>query len=349
MRKVVGVDLFCGAGGITLGMRRVGIDVRLGVDRDIRFQKTYEVNNPKSRFLSVDISKLTGREILELIDIKNNEEFILAACAPCQPFSAHNKKNVFRGYHDDRGNLLSEVSRIIEELKRKPDFVFVENVPGLGDMRYPVFEQFEDVLYRLQYTCVSDTVDAARYGVPQHRKRFILMGKKGITHLSFPDTTHGPNKEQYETVGNYLRGLPPIKAGGKSPAVPNHSCRNLSELNLKRIRAIPKDGGSRISFSKELVLKCHTDESAGHKDVYGRMSWDRPAPTITTRCICLSNGRFGHPTQDRAISVREAARLQTFPDNYIFYGTSLDSQAAQIGNAVPVKLAEVFIRHLIQS
>lgn len=348
MRKIVGVDLFCGAGGLTLGMRKAGVDVRLGVDNDPRFKKTYESNNPKSTFLLADINKLTGREISKIIDLKKDEEFILAACAPCQPFSTHNKKSVLRGYDDDRGNLLSEVSRIIEELKRKPDYIFVENVPGLGDKRYPVFDRFEDVLYRLQYTCISNTVDSARYGVPQHRKRFILIGKREITHLSFPDMTHGPDKKEYKTVGDVLKGLPPIKAGGESKTVSNHRCRNLDKINIKRIKAVPKDGGSRTSFNKELVLKCHKDESTGHKDVYGRMAWNKPAPTITTKCICLSNGRFGHPTQDRAISIREAARLQTFPDNYVFYGTSLESQAAQIGNAVPVKLAEVFIRHLIQ-
>jgi DNA (cytosine-5)-methyltransferase 1 len=348
-RKIIGIDLFCGAGGITLGMRNAGIKVRLGVDKDHRFQKTYELNNPGSKFLHADISKLTGKEILDRIGLKSDEEFILAACAPCQPFSSQNKKNVLRGYEDVRSNLLSQVSRIIEEIKRKPDYIFVENVPGLSDGRHPIFDRFEEVLYRLRYTCVSDTIDSARYGVPQHRKRFILIGKKEITHLAFPDTTHGPNKCAYETVGQYIKGLPPIKAGGISKSVPNHQSRNLSAINLKRIRSVPKDGGSRDSFSKELVLECHKDKSVGHKDVYGRLAWNKPAPTITTKCICLTNGRFGHPTQDRAISVREAARLQTFPDSYIFYGPGLDSQAVQVGNAVPVKLAEVFIRSLIKN
>lgn len=347
MRKIVGVDLFCGAGGITRGMRNAGVEVRLGIDKESRFQKTYERNNRGSKFLATDINRVTGNEILNLINLKSDEEFILAACAPCQPFSSQNRKNVLRGYDDDRSNLLSQVSRIIEELKIKPDYIFVENVPGLNDERHSVFDRFEEVLYRLKYTCVGNVVDSARYGVPQHRKRFIYIGKKGITHLSMPDPTHGPNKKEYETVGNWLRGLPPIKAGGASKTVPNHICRNLSSINLKRIRAIPKDGGSRESLGKDLVLKCHKDKNVGHKDVYGRLAWDKPAPTITTKCVCLSNGRFGHPTQDRALSVREAARLQTFPDNYIFYGTGIASQAAQIGNAVPVELATIFIRHLI--
>ena len=349
MRKIVGVDLFCGAGGITLGMRNAGVEVRLGIDKDSRFQKTYELNNPGSTFLAADINKVTGNEISNSINLKSNEEFILASCAPCQPFSNQNRKNVMRGYDDDRSNLLSQVSRIIEELKRKPDYIFVENVPGLSDERHSVFDRFEEILYRLTYTCVKGVVDAARYGVPQHRKRFICIGKKGIAHLSMPDPTHGPNKEVYETVGKYLKGLPPIKAGGASKLIPNHTCRNLSDINLKRIRCVPKDGGSRDSFDKKFILKCHKNESVGHKDVYGRLAWDKPSPTITTKCVCLSNGRFGHPTQDRALSVREAARLQTFPDDYIFFGTGISSQAAQIGNAVPVKLATVFIRHLIEN
>ncbi|MDD5209835.1 MAG: DNA cytosine methyltransferase [Elusimicrobiales bacterium] len=347
MRKIVGVDLFCGAGGVTLGMRTAGIDVRLGIDKNNGFQKTYEFNNPGARFLAADITKITGNELLALIDLKSDEEFVLSSCAPCQPFSTQNRKNVLRGYEDDRSNLLSHVSRIIEELKRKPDYIFIENVPGVNDGGHLVFDRFHDVLYRLKYTCVSGVVDAADYGVPQHRKRFIFMGKKETTHMSLPDSTHGHNKESYKTVGNFIKDLPAIQAGEKSEVIPNHTCRNLSDLNLRRIRSVPKDGGSRNSFAKELVLKCHKNKYLGHKDVYGRLAWDKPAPTITTKCVCLSNGRFGHPTQDRAISVREAARLQTFPDSYVFFGTGISSQAAQVGNAVPVHLATVFVRHLI--
>ena len=346
-RRIVGVDLFCGAGGITLGMRNAGIDAQLGVDKEECFRRTYETNNPGSELLAADISKLSGKQLLDSIRLKSDDGFILAACAPCQPFSAHNKKNILRGYDDERSNLLSQVSRIIEEIQKKPDYIFVENVPGLNDARHPIFERFEEVLYRLRYTCVSDTIDAARYGVPQHRRRFILIGKRKIAHLSFPEPTHGPNKKDYETVGMWLKGLPPIRAGGASKSIPNHECRNLSQINLRRIRSVPKSGGSRDSFSKDLVLECHKKKDVGHKDVYGRMDWDKPAPTITTKCVCLSNGRFGHPTQDRAMSIREAARLQTFPDSYIFYGSGIDSKAAQIGNAVPVRLAAVFIRHLI--
>ena len=339
--KIKGVDLFCGSGGLTCGLRRAGIDMVLGVDKE-DYRTTYEKNNKKSVFWKTSIEGVTGDEILKKIDLSKNDKFLLAACAPCQPFSLRNKNRNSETVDDDRKNLLCEVVRIIKEMKRKPDVIFAENVPGIQEN--PIFIQFQDFLFSLYYSVASRVINAADYGTPQNRRRLILIARKD-GHIDFPRKTHGDGADPHLTVRDALKGLPPISAGGESEGFFNHHCRALSPLNLKRINTIPKDGGSRDSLSRSLVLECHKKENVVHKDVYGRMAWDKPAPTLTTRCVSLTNGRFGHPTQNRAISVREAARLQGFPDSYVFYGTGIDSEAKQVGNAVPVPLAEAFGRH----
>ncbi len=344
--RVVGVDLFCGAGGVTCGMRRAGVDVKVGIDSEAGFTKTYENNNSPATYWCRDIADVSSSQISNAIALLPSQKFILSACAPCQPFSLHNKRGVLRGHQDERSDLLDEVGRILNEFSRKPDYIFVENVPGISVKTNSALRRFEQVLFDLRYTVVSGVIDAARYGVPQHRKRFILVAKLGISFVSFPLQTHGPGSQfDYETV-EAIRGYPAIGAGETNKTFANHQSRRLSQINLDRIREIPKDGGSRKSLTGDLVLECHK-KASGHKDVYGRLAWQRPAPTITTKCISLSNGRFGHPEQDRALTVREAARLQSFPDNYKFFGTGIDSEAKQVGNAVPVLLAEVFTRHLL--
>lgn len=343
---VIGVDIFCGAGGLTFGMAKAGVTVRLGIDNDSRCKETYERNNKGTRYWCKDICSVSGNDILSGINLAGGQKFILAACAPCQPFSRQNRKNVLNGNQDERSDLLDEVGRIIREMSHRPDYLFIENVPGIELASNGVFKRFEDMLFELGYTAASAIIDAAKYGVPQHRRRLILMARLGISYLSFPEETHGPGKRNdYQTV-EVIGRFPPLKAGGKCKRVKNHQARNLASINLKRMQAIPKNGGSREALRGTLVLECHK-RTSGHKDVYGRMSWNEPAPTITTRCVSLSNGRFGHPTQDRAMTVREAAALQTFPDSYVFYGTGIDSQALQVGNAVPVRLAEHLVRHLL--
>lgn len=346
MAKLVGADLFCGAGGVTCGMRRAGVDVRIGIDLDPRFKQTFEANNSPARYWQRDISTVSGEELGAALNLEISDKFVLSACAPCQPFSRQNKRGVLRGHLDERSDLLDEVTKILKELPRKPDYLFIENVPGINHSKNSALSRLEETLYALKYTTVSGVVDAAKYGVPQHRKRFVLLAKLGISFVSLPPETHGPGgSEPYRTVES-IRQYPAIAAGEISESVANHQTRQLSALNLTRIRAIPRNGGSRKALKTSLVLQCHKD-SSGHNDVYGRLAWDKPAPTITTKCVSLSNGRFGHPEQDRAISVREAACLQSFPDSYRFYGSGIDSEARQVGNAVPVLLAEAVIRHLI--
>ena len=225
----------------------------------------------------------------------------------------------------------------------KPEFVFVENVPGLqrlsGEQR--VFGRFLAALEELGYKHSHEIVVSQNYGVPQRRRRLVLLASL-LGPIEFPSRTHGPGTPhpEYETVRSWIGDLPPIEAGETHPDIPNHRAAGLAAVNLERIRATP-EGGDRRDWPHHLQLQCHLKGYEGHTDVYGRMRWDQPATGLTTRCISLSNGRFGHPEQDRAISVREAACLQTFRLDFVFHG-SLRSMAQQIGNAVPVRLAECF-------
>lgn len=340
--SLVAIDLFCGAGGVTRGFRDAGIDVRLGVDSEARFSDTYEKNNPGSRFLSARIEAVTAREILPAIKLASSDKLVVSACAPCQPFSLQNKKSRNHGFGDSRGTLLFEAMRIVRELAecgRKADYIFLENVPGAT--KSMAWQNAKSFLFECGYAVAFGVVNAADYGVPQSRKRLITIARNQWEFIELPPPTHGPGRLPYVTVGESLAGLPSLSAGMNCDRTANHRARGLSQLNLRRISSVPKNGGSRNSFSDELVLACHK-EFRGHRDVYGRMSADKPAPTITTRCVSITNGRFGHPFENRGITVREAARLQAFPDSYVFYGDSLDLEARMVGNAVPVRLASVF-------
>lgn len=333
---LVALDIFCGAGGVTRGLRRAGIRVAVGLDKDEDCRLTYTQNNPATKFLAEDVRKLSGRKLLSHAASINKDDFLfLAACAPCQPFSPHNKN---REDADDRA-VLRHVERLVLEMR--PDFLFIENVPGL--QKVPGFSAFRRLTHRLRtlgYKTRFEVVDAAWYGVPQHRKRLVLTAS---LHGEAPwsDRSHGEaGSMPYSTVREAISNYPPIKAGEEHPTVPNHATGQLTKHNLQRMRATPPDGGSRSDWPSEFVLKCHKKHD-GHPDVYGRLRWDAPAPTLTTKCTSLSNGRYGHPEQDRGISAREAAALQSFEDSYMFYG-GLKHITQLIGNAVPPLLAERF-------
>jgi DNA (cytosine-5)-methyltransferase 1 len=278
---------------------------------------------------------MRSNKIKRFVDSCRPDPILFCGCAPCQPFS---KQNGTRKARDSRRSLLSHFSRFVRY--HKPDFLLVENVPGIQNLesiRSPIAD-FLQVLRLLGYKYTVRVVDSRDYGVPQKRKRLVLMASLWGP-LTFPAKTHGKGTNSpYSTVWEWIKGLPPIRAGQESKKVPNHRAANLSDLNLRRIKATPP-GGSRCDWPSDIVLDCHKNGHDGHSDVYGRLRKDQPASALTTRCISLSNGRFGHPTQHRAISAREAASLQTFSRNFIFKG-SLTSMARQIGNAVPVLLAE---------
>jgi len=334
MQGVVAVDLFCGAGGLTRGLLDAGITVMKGFDINEKFKDTYEKNNSGVTFFSKDVTQINKKEVLDGIDRQSNY-FLLAGCAPCQPFSNINKKTL---EGDGRKFLLLEFGRIVEETK--PDFIFIENVPGLATGKGKIiFEEFKKKLEKMKYYFDYGVVDAKNYGVPQKRTRLILLAS-AHKPVSLPKQTHGKEESllPYVTVRRVISRYPKIRDGYKHKLIPNHETKALADINKMRLEYIKKDGGSRSDLPKELVLDCHKKHK-GHTDVYGRMRWDDVAPTLTCRCTSISNGRFAHPTQRRGISVREAAALQTFGDNYKFYG-DLTTNAMMVGNAVPPLLAK---------
>jgi DNA (cytosine-5)-methyltransferase 1 len=343
--EIVAVDIFCGAGGLTRGLQDAGIGVRLGIDFDNNFRRTYNENNKPSHFHRADVRSLNGLDLEQLLDLEPNKLFLLAACAPCQPFSRHTKHHRY----DRRKSLLLEIARIIRELNRKPDFLLIENVPRIGKIdNGRIVRKFFKDMDACGYNYAARIIDAKRYGIPQTRRRFIMLGvKKSLysTPISFPSETHGKGLLPYKTVRETISHLPRLRAGKYNDRVLNHECARIREVNLKRLKHVPKDGGSRTSWPKELVLDCHIDHE-GHKDVYGRMRWDAPSPTLTCKCVSISNGRFGHPGQLRAISLREAALLQTFPEDYEFFGM-FRNMSMQIGNAVPVQLAKILGEYFV--
>jgi len=317
------------------------MQIALGIDCDVAAAKTYVENFPEAKFICKDIRRISTRSLDEKIIRRPGEFLLFAACAPCQPFSKQRRE---QRRNDLRATLLGQVLRFIR--RHKPHFVFFENVPGMQNA--PQEERiFHRVVQRLQamgYIVESRIVESRVYGVPQRRRRLAVMASR-MGSVSFPKPTHGPGtRKAFSTVWEWIGDLPPIGAGQSHPRVPNHRAAGLSALNSRRIAATPP-GGSRADWPRRLRLRCH-DEYRGHSDVYGRMRKAAPASGLTTRCISLSNGRFGHPTQNRAISVREAASLQTFDRSFIFHG-NLTSMARQVGNAVPVFLARAFGREFV--
>ena len=334
---IAALDIFCGAGGVTYGLGKAGIKVSVGVDHDEDCRLTYTQNNPSVKFLAKDIRELSSQSLLSHAQSLIEEDFLLlAACAPCQPFSAQNQN---RNNSSDRA-VLSHVERLVRELR--PDFLFIENVPGILKVRgLSAFRRLLLALREIHYKENFEVVDAARYGIPQHRKRLVLTASL-YDDPHWPKWMHGsePGLAPLVTVQDAVSEFPRLRAGEEHPTFPNHMAAKLAGHNLNRLKATPNDGGSRTDWPSPLFLECHKGHN-GHSDVYGRLRWDAPAPTLTTRCTSLSNGRYGHPEQDRAISAREAAALQSFDDGYMFYG-GLVQITRQIGNAVPPLLAQRF-------
>ena len=344
-RRVKVFDFFSGCGGASRGFQDAGMDVVFALDWDADARRTFKRNFPKVTFESEDIRQVKKDSVHKLLIKQRPHPVLFCGCAPCQPFTKQNTTRPELG-EDDRVPLLLEFLRFIRRCE--PDIVFVENVPGIQNV-CPDSEPLGSFLDGLKEAGYSEpaykSVPLKRYGVPQGRRRFLLLASRhGAVKL--PPVTHGPGtpNSEFATVRDWIGDLPGIRAGETHPKIPDHQAAQLSALNLRRIRATPPGGGNR-DWPEKLQLNCH-QETNGYTDVYGRMSWDRPASGLTTRCISYSNGRFGHPDQDRAISVREAACLQTFPMGFRFSG-NLNARARQIGNAVPVRLAEVVGRHVI--
>lgn len=340
-------DFFAGCGGASRGFQSAGMKISFALDHDSDARDSFKANFPAAHFEVLDIRNVNIEAIQDRMEAQQPNPVLFSGCAPCQPYSKHNSIRP-KLSSDERVPLLAYFVGLVEVCL--PDLVFVENVPGLQklDAQSQPFGDFvrrlRDAGYQLDYRPVI----LAKFGIPQCRRRLVLVASRHAK-IQLPDETHGTgtDNEQYTTVRDWIAHLPPIRAGEEHHEVPNHRSASLSALNLERIKATPQGGGNR-DWPEHLILECHKGFS-GYSDVYGRMSWDSPAPGLTTRCTSYSNGRFGHPDQNRAISIREAACLQTFPDDYIFKG-SMVSMARQIGNAVPTRLAQLvgyrFIEHL---
>lgn len=326
------VDLFCGVGGLTCGLEKAGLNVVAGFDLDATCEYTYSHNN-HAKFIHKNIEDVTGLDIKRLLrgyDVK-----ILAGCAPCQPFSRHQKDKHNRKKHKD-WKLLYQFARLVEEAK--PHIVSMENVPELEDEQ--VFKDFVKTLTDLKYNVTYKVVNAADYGVPQRRKRLLLLASKK-KKICFIEPTH----PKAVTVKDIIGDLPHISAGQKNNNDSLHIAASLSEKNIERIKH-SKPGGTWRDWPENLRLECHKkDTGKTYASVYGRMQWDDVAPTITTQFTGYGTGRFGHPEQNRALTLREGAMLQTFPQNYSFVPegeeVSLKKVARHIGNAVPPRLGEI--------
>ena len=342
MRKIKAIDFFCGAGGLTRGLLNAEIEVLAGVDNDESLQETYTHNNKPSRFINKDIDAIDIHELRKELKIQNEDTTLYAACTPCQPFSTLSRAKDT----DDRKELLLTFAEIVE--KYPPDFILVENVPGLSnDYGKEIYDEFLEILVKCGFSDpAADLLDAKHFGVPQTRKRFILLAsKQGSISLPIPQT----DPEKFVTVRKCIENYPDVD-GKKAQDYPNHVARELMPHHKRIVEAVPKNGGSRQEVADtSILLKCHQEKPNAHRDVFGRMAWDKPAPTLTSRCTDVYSGRFTHPKHNRGISLREAAALQTFEDDYKFFGTSISAVARQIGNAVPVKLAEQLGKSIIDS
>ena len=334
------VDLFCGVGGLTQGLLKSGLNVVGGFDIDQTCQYTYETNN-KIPFHQKNIREMTGQEILDCYDQDSIK--VLVGCAPCQPFSNMSFKRFKEKSieEDEKYDLLLEFGKMIEKVQ--PLIVSMENVPQIRKM--DIFPQFIELLkrngYYISHNNEGQVVYCPDYGIPQNRRRFVLLASKlGPIELLSP--TH---KKEEVTVRQFIGDLPPVEAGAICPTDKMHRTAKLSEKNLERIKA-SKQGGTWKDWPEHLRCECHKKASGQtYTSVYGRMSWDSIGPTMTTQFHCYGTGRYGHPEQNRALTLREGALLQTFPADYDFIDPNVDfvmrDISRHIGNAVPVRLGEV--------
>jgi len=392
--KFLAVDFFCGAGGTTRGLIDAGGYVVAGVDKVAECAETYENNNVNltldgahARYLRRDVFEKSDdypdgerdeliRDLWELVEPIQGKHpglpLLFAICAPCQPFTRLTQIQMTEarstGRTRDRGLLYQSLDYVREFC---PEMVLCENVAGIQKEQYGgVWQEFMRELQAMGYVVGSAIVNASRFGIPQNRKRSIMLAIHenalkdgalpeidGIAQLAVPE--EDPSAQPL-TVRDVIGHLPPIEAGGRHPEIPNHQSASLSELNRRRLEFLAP-GESNAKFSgTDLELECHRkmrekeaagenpNYSAGFKDVYCRMDPDQPSPAITTKFFATSCGRYGHYDQTRAISIREGAAIQSFPDGYVFYGKSIQQNAKMVGNAVPPRLSEFFAKWMME-
>ncbi len=346
-------DFFSGCGGTSVGFCQSGIRHALAVDSCPDAICTFQKNFPGVPVINEPIETIDVKRI-EAHYSKGAEVKLFCGCAPCQPFTKQKTNTKKETSTDERRGLLTYFSAIVHTCL--PELVFIENVPGLQNVSLEdggPFPAFVDQLRHDDYSLAVGVIAAQDFGTAQVRRRLVLAASR-LGEITLPEPTHGPKRaEAYVTVRDAIESLPPVEQGTEHPdkrKYPNHRAAGLSALNLERIRHTGANG--RRDWPAGILPNCYAKEKNGerydgHSDCYTRLAWDEPAPGLTTRCISYSNGRFGHPEQDRAITIREAARLQGFPNSFVFTG-SLASMARQIGNAVPVPVAKAFGRHFVK-
>jgi len=339
------IDLFSGAGGLSLGLENAGFDVKVAVEVREDISKTYIANHPNTKVLTKDIRKVSGDELLK--NSGSKKITLIAGCPPCQGFSSLTRK-----YHkkDPRNDLVLEMARIIEEVK--PEMVMMENVPGLATRGKRILKKFIEQLELNGYIVNWKVLQLADYDVPQNRNRFVLLAGKGF-EIPIPKPKRAsaanmkpglkPHLTVNDTIGTIRKRAVTlqyaIEHGG--PKKFNwHVVRVLKPISIQRLKAL-KEGQDRYSLPNRLRPKCHNNKSKGFQNVYGRMSWKQVPPTITTGCTTPCMGRFGHPTKLRTISIREAATIQTFPNSYKFDTEFMDTACELVGNALPPKFGKL--------
>lgn len=337
------IDLFCGGGGLTEGLKQSGFEVVAAIENNSVAADTFRENNKETILFEEDIRFVSCNDILKKSNLNIGEISLLVGCPPCQGFSSLTKNY---NHDDKRNSLIAEVTRLVKGLM--PKAIMIENVPGLMRRGKSYLDSFISEISQLGYIVDYKVLQVADYGVPQDRKRFVLLAGLGF-EIKIPQPTHsrdGSNGTQpWKTVHSAFKGLgkpiphaEAVKNGG--PKSFNwHVTRALTDLNIERLKYL-KPGGPRFDIPVHLRPNCHK-ENKGYSNVYGRMDFSSVSPTITGGCTVLSKGRFGHPTDLRTISVREAARLQTFPDSFIFATSFIDHACKIIGNALPCEFAKV--------
>lgn len=334
--KVKAVDFFCGGGGMSYGMQKAGIKILAGIDNDEYCRETYEANIKGAKFIKADVFELKENDLETQLGLnRNDENLILIGCSPCQFWSIINTD---KSKSRKSKNLLIEFGRFVKYFN--PGYVVVENVPGvLRKKKESGLESFIEWLKNNGYSVHFKVHNTADYGVPQSRRRFTLVANR-VSNIELEPVKSKKKLTVRDVLGSQ-NGFPKIKAGHKDNTEFIHTASNITDITLKRLEKVKKDGGNRLDFANDLKLQlsCFVGKDESFKDTFGRLWWDRPSPTITTKFFSVSNGRFAHPEENRAISLREGAVLQSFPKTYKFKGNSIANTARLIGNAVPPEYA----------
>lgn len=337
MGKLKAVDFFCSGGGMSCGMQQAGVKILAGIDYDETCKDTYEANIKGAKFIHADISKYKVTDLESALALKRNDDnLILIGCSPCQFWSIINTK---KDKSEKSKNLLKEFRKFVEYFM--PGYVVVENVPGVLQRKAESgLSAFIKWLKRNGYAVHCDIHEVSEYAVPQHRKRLTLIANRITCEELIPLKSVAGKIRVKDVIGAH-NGFPKVPPGYKDSTSFIHTVAGLEKINLDRLALTPKNGGTRLAYVDDEILApaCHKGKKDAFKDIYGRMWWDRPAPTITTKFFSISNGRFAHPEEDRAISLREGATLQSFPKEYIFKTSTIAHTARMIGNAVPPEYA----------